>query len=142
MGHIIKSLMSFCPSVCPCSYGRTFYFPAYSWVLSLWLAGVSLYVRAINRSASGFPNALVFCCVRAVPSCKLGSARTRPRVDFDGILHSRMGVRKLAYNDIVSNQNPTTLLFCTNISKFEHHNNEVRQTVTVNSSNDDFTSKT
>jgi len=25
-------------------------------------------VRAINRSASGFPNALVFCCVRAGPS--------------------------------------------------------------------------
>jgi len=40
----------------------------------------SQYVRAINRSASGFPNALVFCCVRAGPSCKLGSARRRPRV--------------------------------------------------------------
>jgi len=33
-------------------------------------------VRAINRLASGFPNALVFCCVCAGPSC----ARTRPRV--------------------------------------------------------------
>jgi len=44
------------------------YFPAFSWVLSLWhLSRVSMSVRAINRSASGFPNALVFCCVRAGP---------------------------------------------------------------------------
>jgi len=44
--------------------------PAFSWVLSLWLVvGKScLSVRAINRSTSGFPNALLFCCcLRAGP---------------------------------------------------------------------------
>jgi len=51
-----------------------------------WLVGKScLSVCAINRSASDFPNALVFCCVRAGPSCKLGSARTRPRVIFPSL---------------------------------------------------------
>jgi len=35
--------------------------------LAGWLVGGKscLSVRAINRSASGFPNAVVFCCVRA-----------------------------------------------------------------------------
>jgi len=48
-------------------------FPAFSWVLSVWLPGclagcwllvsrVCLSVHAINTSMSGFPNALVFCC--------------------------------------------------------------------------------
>ena len=51
-----------------------------------WLASrVSLSFRAINRSASGFPNALVFCCVRAAPSFKLGSARMRPRVSAEKV---------------------------------------------------------
>ena len=60
------------------NYRQWQYFPAFSWVLSLWPAGwlavgksCRVSVRAINRSASGFPNALVFCCVRAGPSWKL-----------------------------------------------------------------------
>jgi len=86
------------------------YFPAYSWVLSLWLvvSRVCRYVRAINRLACGRgppgPRACAVLGVRkharrgaidsaeciiqsrfairvdSVPSCKLGSARRRPRV--------------------------------------------------------------
>jgi len=71
-------------------------FPAYSWVLSLWPAGVRLAsVRAAWREAEGRQarervpwRDSAECIIQrrfairvdSVPSCKLGSARRRPRV--------------------------------------------------------------
>jgi len=79
----------------------------FGWLVGWWLvvSVTCLFVRAINRSTSGFPNALFFCCCRkparwenqtslpllasykgcllyvdSVPSWKLGPARMRPQV--------------------------------------------------------------
>jgi len=63
---------------CYCFYRANHVFPSLQLgavTLAGWRLSALASVRAINRSASGFPNAVVFCCIRAGPSCKLGSAR-------------------------------------------------------------------
>jgi len=61
-------------------------FPAFSWVLSLWLCVCHVSVRAINRSTSGFPNAQVFCCC-----CYMNESESARRVTLPHLLASYKG---------------------------------------------------